>query len=183
MKRISLLILLGSLAFPLPAQEPWTLERCIAYGLAHNTGIRRQEVEISVRKADLRQKQFAHLPQVGIQLTHGANWGRSVDMQELVIIRNKLTQATGASLNLALPLFDGLARHNTRLAARKSLEAAQLDASALARTLTVDITRAWMGWVSAVSPAGRAAAGVGAGVGWPVPAGSLSRIVKYLVIT
>ena len=144
MKRISLLILLGSLAFPLPAQEPWTLERCIAYGLAHNTGIRRQEVEISVRKADLRQKQFAHLPQVGIQLTHGANWGRSVDMQELVIIRNKLTQATGASLNLSLPLFDGLARHNTRLAARKSLEAAQLDASALARTLTVDITRAWV---------------------------------------
>ena len=144
MRRISLLILLGSLAFPVPAQEPWTLERCIAYGLAHNTDIRRQEIEISVRKADLRQKQFAHLPLIGIQLSHDMNWGRSVDMQELVIIRNKLTQATGASLNLSLPLFDGLARHNTRVAARKSVEAAQLDAGALERTLTIDITRAWV---------------------------------------
>ena len=144
MRTISLLILLGSLVFPLRAQETWTLERCIQYGLVHNTGIRRQELEIAARKADLRQKQFAHLPLAGIQLTHGANWGRSVDMQELVIIHNKLTQATGASINLSLPLFDGLSRHNTRLAARESLEAAQLDAGTLARALTRDITRAWV---------------------------------------
>lgn len=144
MRTIPLLILLGSIVFPLRAQESWTLERCIEYGLVHNTGIRRQELEIAGRKADLREKQFAHLPQIGIQLTHGANWGRSVDMQELVIIHNKLTQATGASLNLSMPLFDGLARHNTRLAARESLEAAQLDAGAQARSLTRDITRAWV---------------------------------------
>ena len=35
-----LIFLLGSLAFPLHAQEPWTLERCIRYALEHNTGIR-----------------------------------------------------------------------------------------------------------------------------------------------
>ncbi|MBR5019657.1 MAG: TolC family protein [Bacteroidales bacterium] len=144
MRKILLLVLLGSFSLPLPAQKPWTLERCIQYGLEHNTGIRRQEVEISVRKAELRQRQFDHLPVAGISLAHDMNWGRSVDMQELVIIRNKLTQATGASLNLSLPLFDGLSRHYTRLAARKSVETATLDAGAMRRALTLDITRAWL---------------------------------------
>lgn len=144
MRKTLLFILLGSLAFPLPAQDSWTLERCIRYGLEHNTGIRRQEVEISIRKAELRQKQFEHLPAAAVSIGHDMNWGRSVDMQELVIIRNKLTQASGASVHLSFPLFDGFSRHYARIAARKSAETAVLDAEAMRRTLTLDITRAWL---------------------------------------
>ena len=44
MRKTMLIFLLGSLAFPLHAQEPWTLERCIRYGLEHNTGIRLDEI-------------------------------------------------------------------------------------------------------------------------------------------
>ena len=144
MRKLLLILLLGSPALPLPAQAPWTLDSCIRYGLEHNTGIRRQELEIEVRKAELQQKQAEHLPVAGLSVAQDFNWGRSVDMQELVIIRNKLTQATGASINLSLPLFDGFSRHYTRLAARKSVETASLDAGAMRRSLTIDITRAWL---------------------------------------
>ena len=144
MRKTMLIFLLGSLAFPLHAQEPWTLERCIRYALEHNTGIRQDEIEISVRKADLRQKQFGHLPVAGITLAQDYNWGRSVDMQELVITHNQLTRATGASLNLTLPLFDGFSRHYDRLAAGKSVETARFNASASQRMLTIDITRAYL---------------------------------------
>ena len=102
MKRILLLqvlLLLALPAAPLAAQEPWTLERCIQYGMEHNTGLQEQAVETALRKAVLREKTAAHFPQVSATIAQDWNWGRSVDMQELVIIHNKLTPATGASLS------------------------------------------------------------------------------------
>ena len=112
MKRILSLLLLGHLAASLTAQESWTLERCIQYGMEHNIDLREQAVETAFRSAVLREKVAAHFPVITATVAQDWNWGRSVDMQELVIIRNKLTRATGASLNASLPLFDGFARHN-----------------------------------------------------------------------
>ena len=144
MKRILSTLILGVLATYGAAQEPWTLERCIQYGMEHNLDLRDQQLEIAVRKAVHRQRQAAHFPVIQASLGQEYNWGRSVDMQELVIIRNKLTRATGASLNASLPLFDGFSRHYERLAARKSVEEAVLDARSLERTLAIDITRAYL---------------------------------------
>lgn len=144
MKKTAFLLVLWSLAASLPAQECWTLAHCIRYALEHNTDIRRQALEIAVRNAELQQKQAAHFPLIQATIAQDYNWGRSVDMQELVIIRNKLTKATGASLNASFPLFDGFSRHYGRLAARKSAEGASLDASALERSLSIEITRAYL---------------------------------------
>ena len=147
MKRILLLqvlLLLALPAAPLAAQEPWTLERCIQYGMEHNTGLQEQAVETALRKAVLREKTAAHFPQVSATIAQDWNWGRSVDMQELVIIHNKLTRATGASLSASLPLFDGLGRHFDRRAAGKAVEGAVLDGEAMRRTLAIDITRAYL---------------------------------------
>ena len=92
-KRILTLILLLAAGW-LQAQEAWPLERCIQYALEHNTGIREQRIQIDLRKAELRQMQTGHLPVLRAGVAQEFNWGRSVDMQELVIIKNKLTQAT-----------------------------------------------------------------------------------------
>ncbi|MBR0222845.1 MAG: TolC family protein [Bacteroidales bacterium] len=144
MKRIILLLSLWSLAIRLPAQESWTLERCIQYGKEHSLSLREQAVETAVRKAVLLEKTAAFLPVVNATLVQDWNWGRSVDMQELVIIRNKLTQATGASLSATLSLFEGFSRFHERRSAAKSLESALLDGQALQRTLTIEITRAYL---------------------------------------
>ena len=144
MKRILSLLLLGHLAASLTAQESWTLERCIQYGMEHNIDLREQAVETAFRSAVLREKVAAHFPVITATVAQDWNWGRSVDMQELVIIRNKLTRATGASLNASLPLFDGFARHNERRAARKAVEGAALDEAALRQALAIDITRAYL---------------------------------------
>ena len=143
MKRILILILLA-FTTRLPAQERWTLEECIRYGMEHNLDLQAQDIEIAARKGVLRQRVAAHFPVIQATVGQEYNWGRSVDMQELVIIRNKLTKATGASLSTSLPLFDGFSRHYARLAARKSVEEAVLDAQSLKRSLTVDITRAYL---------------------------------------
>lgn len=143
MKTITLTLLLAFSA-TLSAQEPWTLERCIRHGLEHNPDIRAQRLEISGRQLETTRKTLAHLPVAGISLARDYNWGRSVDMQELVIIRNQLTRASGIQLQASVALFEGFTRHLNRLAARQSAETAAIDAEELARTLTLDITRAYL---------------------------------------
>ncbi|MBO6081955.1 MAG: TolC family protein [Bacteroidales bacterium] len=144
MKRILFILILRIFVTQLPAQECWSLEECIRYGMEHNLDLQAQDIEITARKGVLRQKVAAHFPVIQATVGQEFNWGRSVDMQELVIIRNKLTKATGASLSASLPLFDGFTRHYARLAAHKSVEEATLDAQSLKRSLTVDITRAYL---------------------------------------
>ena len=144
MKRTAMILLIGALAAPLQAQETWPLERCIQYALEHNIDLREKQVEIAVRQTDLTQKRLAWLPSLSIQLGQDWNWGRSVDMQELVIIRNALTQSTGASLAASLPVFNGGVRHHQRLAARKAVEVAALEAEDLRTTLETDVTRAYL---------------------------------------
>ena len=142
-KRILTLILLLAAGW-LQAQEAWPLERCIQYALEHNTGIREQRVQIDLRKAELRQMQTGHLPVLRAGVAQEFNWGRSVDMQELVIIKNKLTQATGATLTATATLFEGFAQHYGRLAAKKAVEAARQDARSQDEALTIDVTRAYL---------------------------------------
>ena len=143
MKKYLLALLPGLLATGLAAQEPWPLERCVAYALEHNLDIRKQELAVAVRKTELTAGWLGHLPALRLQVGQDFNWGRSVDMQELVIIRNKLTHATGASLNASVALFEGTARHYNRLAAGKAVEAARATAQELRERLAIDVTRAF----------------------------------------
>ena len=144
MRRIVLTLILSGLAGGLAAQEPWSLDRCIAYGLEHNTGIREQDIAIEIRRAELQQMRGAHLPVIRAGIGQDWNWGRSVDMQELLIIKNKLTKATGASLNASAALFEGFSRHHARLAAKEAVSAARHDAAQLREDLCIDITRAYL---------------------------------------
>jgi len=144
MKKTLLTLILLCTAFALPAQDNWPLERCIRYALEHNTGIRGQRLEIEARQNELRQMQTAFLPTLHAGVAQDYNWGRSVDMQELVIVKNRLTRATGASLSASVSLFEGFARHFGRLAARQGVEAALQDERAQREALTVEITRAYL---------------------------------------
>lgn len=144
MKRILLtLLLLGAAEFA-PAQECWPLERCIAYALEHNTDVRQQRLEVEIRQVELQQVQAGQLPVLRAGIAQEMNWGRSVDMQELVIIRNKLTSATGASLTASLPVFEGFSQHFSRLAAKKAVEAARHESGRQREELAVEITRAYL---------------------------------------
>jgi len=144
MKRTAMILLFCALACPLPAQEIWPLERCISYALAHNLDIREKQVEVAVRQTELTQHRLSWLPTLAVGLEQNWNWGRSVDMQELVIIRNALTRATGASVGASLPLFDGLTRYHQQVAAEKAVEVATLEADDLRTSLETDVTRAYL---------------------------------------
>ena len=144
MKKLLLILIPAALAASLAAQEAWPLERCIAYALEHNIDIRQQDNQVAVRQAEYLRRKLDHLPSLNARIGQDYNWGRSVDMQELVIIRNKLTKATGASLSATFTLFEGFSRHYARLAAGKAVEAAAYEAESLRDALAINVTRAFL---------------------------------------
>lgn len=144
MERFIITMLLSLAAAGACAQETWTLERCIAYATEHNLDIREKELEADIRKAEYRGGRFGHLPALTLGLAQDFNWGRSVDMQELVIVRNKLTKATGASLTAGMTIFEGFTRQYDCLAAGKAAERASYDLLAGRRQLSIDVTRAYL---------------------------------------
>ena len=128
MKRMIWILLFGALATRLPAQEPWSLDRCIRYALEHNLDLQVKNVETDIQRAELLQRRLAHLPLLSAQLVQDYNGGR----------------ATSASVSASLPLFEGFSRHFQRLSAQKGVEVAMLEAQDLRIALETDITRAYL---------------------------------------
>ena len=144
MKKILFLLILTWTGALLQAQEKWSLERCIEYALKHNIELHRQENFIHSKQTELLRRSAALMPRLNLSVGQEWNWGRSVDMQELVIIRNKVTQATALSASASLDLFTGFSREFERLAAKKSLEAARQDALQQEERLKIEVTRAYL---------------------------------------
>ena len=144
MKKTIVILLTGLGILSVQAQEPWPLARCVQYALAHNVGLREKQVDVEIKQAELLQRKMAHLPVLAASAEQNWNWGRSVDIQELTIVHNQLTRATGASVAISLPVFDGFARHYQRRAAQLAVEAVSLEAADLRLSLEVDVTRAYL---------------------------------------
>ena len=51
-------------AQPLSANQPWTLEECINYALAHNLSVQQSALQVQQREIDLNTAQNSRLPGV-----------------------------------------------------------------------------------------------------------------------
>ena len=123
---------------------PWQLDSCISYALGHNLDLRLQHIEIVDRKAQLLRSTLGLLPSVNAAATTDFNWGRSVDVKELTISRDKLTRVTGLSLQGSWEIFGGFARQYGRLAARDAVREAESARRRLSEELAIDVTRNYL---------------------------------------
>lgn len=120
------------------AQEAvWSLDHCVQYAMEHNRDLLLKQVALDRSKSELLSAKLALLPTVELYINQYYNWGRSVDMQELVIVRNRLTQQTSGSVGASFYIFDGFTRISTiemrrhlSYARLSELHQAELEASA-----------------------------------------------------
>ncbi|MCR5709312.1 MAG: TolC family protein [Bacteroidales bacterium] len=127
-----------------PSSVTWQLDSCIRYALGHNLDLRVQDIEIADRRALLLRSSLGMLPSFNAVATTDFNWGRSVDARELTINRDKLTRATGLSLQGSWEIFGGFARQYGRLAAKEAVREADADRRRLSEALAVDVTRSYL---------------------------------------
>lgn len=137
-------IVLGLLPFQLHAQDSWSLERCIRYAWDNNLTIRQQSLETVRSEAMLMQSRLSFLPSISASFGHNLNWGRSVDLQNLEIIHNKLSQSTSASANASIYLLDGLSKLNNLKSSRKSVEISLQEVERLKDEISISIVKSYL---------------------------------------
>lgn len=128
----------------LQAQEIWTLQRCIEYAEQNNLQIKQQELLLQQSKNNVLQSKLDFLPSISSSLGHNMNWGRSVNLQDLEIIKNKLSQSTSLNFSGSLTIFDGLANVNNLKSNKIQLEISSKQIDRLKNEITISITRAYL---------------------------------------
>lgn len=137
-------VLILCLSKTLGAQDIWSLEKCIEYAWSNNLSIKQQNIEVSKSETRLLQDRLDFLPDLNVSFGHNLNWGRSVDLQNLEIIHNKLSQSTSASANASIYLLDGLSKLYGIKSSRKSLEISIQEVEKLKDEISVSIARSYL---------------------------------------
>ncbi|MDR0694926.1 MAG: TolC family protein [Prevotellaceae bacterium] len=147
MKGVCFLVALASIFLApvcLPAQAVWTLEQCINYGLENNPQIKQQTLTAEQSANLWQQSKLDFLPSLSARASYNLSWGRSVDLQNLQIIENQLTQSFGPSINASVTLFEGMQKVNTMKRYRADYRAAVLETEQMRNTIALEITRAFL---------------------------------------
>src|SRR5512133_318183 len=137
----------------LPAAEPWTLERALEEGLAHNPDSRLAQQRIRAARAELEQANAAFWPRLQFQSSY-----TRTDNPMLVFgsILNQRAYSSSLDFNnvpdtddlnvkglLTVPLYAGGRNQAARQAAKANSQAARLENEAVRNMLAFEIARAF----------------------------------------
>ena len=137
---ISLLLATASLM----AQERWSLQKCINYAWENNLTIKQQELSIEQSENNLQQSKLNYIPSVSASVSHSMNWGRSVNMNDLQIIQNKLSQSTSASARASVNLFEGFAKSNEIKSNSVVRDISVQEVDRIKNNISIEISRAYL---------------------------------------
>lgn len=141
---VIILILLSWSWHECSAQDIWSLERCIEYACANNLSIKQQSLEVTRSENQLLQSRLSFVPSLSASVGHNLNWGRSVDLQNLEIIRNQLSQSTSASANTSIQLLDGFSKLYSLKSSRKSIDISLQEVERLKDEISISIVRSYL---------------------------------------
>jgi len=110
----------------LHAQDVWSLEQCIARGLERNLDIQRSVFNRDISEVNLKQGQFARLPNLNGGVTHGYNWGQTIDPFTNEFASDRVRN-NNLFLQSSVTLFNGFQIHNSIEQAKIDLQATELD--------------------------------------------------------
>lgn len=126
------------------AKDRWSLQECIERAWASNLSVRKQDIETAICRNELNRSRMDFLPKLDITVGHSLDWGRSVDLQNLEIIRNRLSQATSASWNASAYLLDGLSRIYNLRRSRINLEMSVQETERIRREISISVLECYL---------------------------------------
>lgn len=104
------------------APKQWTLEECIRYAIEHNIDLKQIQQEQQSREVDLNTSKYSWLPDLNAGVNQNLGFGRSQSKDAVIVDRNSAN--TSASIQLNMPIFDGLKIPNDIAARKLDLKAA-----------------------------------------------------------
>ncbi len=88
--------------------EPWTLDSCVTYALAHNIDIKRKELEYNAKEIVLNESKWAFYPNFSFSTSGLCSSGRVLDQTTYEFIKNSLVGSSNVSVNGSLNIFSGM---------------------------------------------------------------------------
>jgi outer membrane protein len=135
---IAILILSSCFAEISAQQKKWTLEDCINYAIANNTGLQRQRLQTETSEINLLKSKMDVLPSLNLGSDARVGFGRSID-PVTNLITSKQNLSNSYSLNSSIQLFNGFTSLNTISANKFMLKAGLENEKIIRNTLVVDI--------------------------------------------
>lgn len=126
------------------SQDKWTLERCINHARENNLQIKKQAIAVGQAGNNLTASKLEYLPTLNASMNHNMSWGRSVNLNDLEIIENKLSQSTSLNISGSVPLFEGLRKQNNIKSSRIQLELAGTNIEKLKDEISISIAQAFL---------------------------------------
>lgn len=126
------------------AQQKWSLARCIRYAQENNLQVKQQQLAIQQAQNELRASKMEYIPSVNASMSHNMSWGRSVNLNDLEIIENQLSQSTSLNFSASLPLFEGMRKQNTVKSNLKQLEIAGTNVEKLKDEISLSVVQGYL---------------------------------------
>jgi len=125
MKNFFLLIFLCCLSINIFAQQEWSIEQCINYGVQNSLSIKNQALNTEISKANHLQSKLALLPDINAAATHSYNYGKVVDPFTNQFSMDRI-QTNNFYLASSMVLFNGLKLLNNIKEQMSNAKAAEL---------------------------------------------------------
>ncbi|MFQ3212629.1 MAG: outer membrane protein [Marivirga sp.] len=136
-KKVCLFLCLLS-SFGTYAQDQWSLERCINFGLENNIQIKQAELDSKSAEVNLFGTKMSSLPSLNASAGLNYSVGRSIDPFTNTIIDSDITSQNGG-LNASLPVFNGFRIRNSTLRDQQSLIATDFSLEDTKNTVTLNV--------------------------------------------
>jgi len=124
-------------------QEPWTIQRCIAYALDNNLDLQLSEMDIDINEANLIQSRHARYPDLNGFASNNYNWGRSFDVFTNDAVDQRV-RSNNFGLNSSMTVFNGFRITNTIKQNDMILEASKLDLEDTKNNITLNLLSAYL---------------------------------------
>lgn len=126
-----------------PAQEVWSLGRCIDYARSHNIQIKQQVLQRRLAGMALRQSRLSQLPSLNANADYGYNFGRSIDPTTNQFVARQLSSG-GLNLNAGVTLFSWFQKRNQIDADKYSTQASQAILQKMENDISLNVANAYL---------------------------------------
>lgn len=126
------------------AQQRWSLQQCIRYAQENNLQIKQMALSQEQAANNLKAARLEFFPTLNASMGYNMSWGRSVNLNDLEIVENKLSQSSSVNLSSSLPLFEGMRKQNNIKSSAKQMEIARANIENLMDNISIAIAKGYL---------------------------------------
>jgi outer membrane protein len=139
MKLVLLFVLFPILVF----SQNWTLDNCIDTALQNNLTLKSGLIRSQIASINLRNSKQNLLPSLNAGVTHGYNWGQTIDLFTNQFATNRV-MFDNFYLNSSVVLFSGLQNYYTIKANNVAVQESHLEQEVFQRNVKIDVATSFL---------------------------------------